>query len=279
MLIKNQNPKKENRKDDNMKNIKKKIFLTSIVLFSITLTFFLIYNNLIIFKKYFQINFFKFLLSISLLIFNVYFFILPENFIIGGLESNLIFLDKFFFFNKKSKKQEYFFSKNNNIILIRIIIISIFGYLMKDVKYFFINTVIINLFFSFVIKILEYYKIKRNFFINKMPFILKNNDFLRLFFFSLIIGINVGISCGFILLNNGSTGGTDVIFAFIKKIFKLNNLKAILLMTDGIIIIFSFYLDWKRKIDKKQKIFMKYIFSLISFIIAVLLIDIILNKK
>ncbi|KAB8121825.1 YitT family protein ['Cynodon dactylon' phytoplasma] len=253
---------------------KKKFLRTLTVLFFLIL-FFLIFSNNLIIKKIFFNKFIQILLSICLLIFNVYFFILPENFIIGGLESNLIFLDKIFFYHKK--KQNYFFSKNNHIIIIRILIISIFGYLMRDIKYFFITTIMTNLFFAFVIKIFEYYKIERTFFIDKMPYVLKNNLFLKMLFLSIIIGISVGLSCGCIFLNNGSTGGTDVIFAFIRKIFKLKNLKLIFFMTDGLMIIFSFFVDLKRKIDKRKNIFLKYIFSFITFIIAILLIDIVLK--
>ncbi|WIA07708.1 MAG: putative secreted protein [Candidatus Phytoplasma cynodontis] len=253
---------------------KKKFLRTLTVLFFLIL-FFLIFSNNLIIKKIFFNKFIQILLSICLLIFNVYFFILPENFIIGGLESNLIFLDKIFFYHKK--KQNYFFSKNNHIIIIRILIISIFGYFMRDIKYFFITTIMTNLFFAFVIKIFEYYKIERTFFIDKMPYVLKNNLFLKMLFLSIIIGISVGLSCGCIFLNNGSTGGTDVIFAFIRKIFKLKNLKLIFFMTDGLMIIFSFFVDLKRKIDKRKNIFLKYIFSFITFIIAILLIDIVLK--
>ncbi|WBL31353.1 YitT family protein [Candidatus Phytoplasma sacchari] len=257
-----------------MVNKKKKLFFCIFIFLTLFLS---IYNNFAKFKNCLHNRFIQIFLSILLLTFNVYFFILPENFIIGGLESNLIFLDKIFFYQKK--RQKYFFSKNNKIILIRIFIILFFGYLMKDVEYFCITTIATNLIFAFMIKILEYYKIERNFFTSKMPIFLKKNNFLRLFFLSLIIGINVGLSCGFILLNNASTGGTDVIFAFIRKIFKLKNLKLILLMTDGMMILITFYIDLKREIDEKKNIFIKYFFSFLSFIIAILLIDIVLKFK
>ena len=239
---------------------------------------------LIYYKNFFIINYFlknKYLnifLGVCILIFNIYFFVLPENFVIGGLESNLIFLDKVFFYKKKQKKQKFFFSKNTNIIIIRILIILIFGYLLKDVPNFFISTVIINLFFAFVIKILEKLKIKRTFFIDRMPFFLKKNIFWKLFFLSLFLGINIGFSCGLIFVNNASTGGTDVIFSFIRYHFHLKKIKILLILTDGIMIVFSFFIDLKRQIDQKKNIILKYISSFAIFVIAIFVIDYILKK-
>jgi uncharacterized membrane-anchored protein YitT (DUF2179 family) len=261
-------------KEGNKKNMKKQksiiyLFFIFLILF-LSFVFYEIIRMGLIKNKFFQIFF-----GLFLLIFNVYFFILPENFIVGGLESNLLFLDKVFFYRKK--KQKYFFSKNNNIILIRILIILIFGFLMKDVEYFFILTIITNLLFALMIKILEYFKIHRNFILEKFPFFLKKNVLLKFSFLSVILGINIGLSCGLILSNNASTGGTDVIFSFLKKYFHLQNFKIILLMTDGIMIICSFCLDFKRKIDSKKNIFLKYFFSFIVFFIAIFLIDIV-NK-
>ncbi|MFR0367755.1 YitT family protein [Candidatus Phytoplasma palmae] len=214
-----------------------------------------------------------FIISIGffLLVFGVYFFVLSENFIVGGLESSLIFLDKLFFYRKKHKKQEYFFSNNNSIIIFRILIILLFGFLIGNIN-FFISTVIFNFSFSFVIKMFDHYNLKRDFIINKMPDLIKNNKFFKMSLCSIIIGIFLGIGCGLIFANNCSTGGTDVIFLYIQNKFKLN-LKNILLCIDGIMILISFYLDFSRNPEDKKSVIIKYIFSCIAFIIAIFLID------
>ncbi|MBP3059489.1 hypothetical protein FEF22_001695 [Texas Phoenix palm phytoplasma] len=208
-----------------------------------------------------------------LLVFGVYFFVLPENFIVGGLESNLIFLDKIFFYKTKKKKQEYFFSNNNSIIVFRILIILLFGFLIGNLN-FFMSTVIFNFSFSFLIKIFEHYNIKREFIIQKIPNFIQNNKFLKMFLYSIIIGIFLGIGCGLIFANNCSTGGTDVIFLYIQNKFKLN-LKTILLCIDGIMILISFYLDFLRNEKERKSVIIKYIFSCNAFIIAIFLIDLI----
>ncbi|MDO8168039.1 YitT family protein [Candidatus Phytoplasma melaleucae] len=260
-----------------MKNFFKISIIVSIFLifiFSLMICFYPLLSPLLYFytndvKLHFKLI--KIFLGSLLLIFSIYFFILPEEFIIGGLESSLLFLDKIFFYDKKTKQQNYFFSTNHNIIIARILIILLFGFFLKDTLFFFISTLLLNFVFAFIIKNLDYFHIDRNFFLNILPDFIKKNSFLRLFFSSLIIGLCVGIGCGLIFSSSSSTGGTDVIFLYLEQ--RLNiDLKRILILTDGLMILISFFIDFFRKIDKKMNIINKYFFSIITFLIAINLI-------
>ncbi|CAP18390.1 hypothetical protein ATP_00203 [Candidatus Phytoplasma mali] len=226
--------------------------------------------------KYFDfINlfiFFKFILGFIFLFFGIYFFILPKDFIIGGLEGSLIFLDKIFFY--KNGKQNHFFTKNNVIVIIRIIFLFL-SFFFHDLP-FFLKTLIITIFFSFCFKLFDYYKINKNFFIYKFPNFIKNNNIYELFLSIIIIILSVGFGCGFIFSIDACTGGTDCIF--LKLNLKYNiELFYILFFTDGLIIIISFLIDLYRKINNKKIIFVKYICSYICFFTVSFIINI-LNK-
>lgn len=228
------------------------------------------------FLEYFDlINLFiflKFFLGFIFLFFGIYFFILPKEFIIGGLESSLIFLDKIFFY--KNGKQNYFFTKNNVIVIIRIIFLFLSLFLHSWL--FFLKTLIITLFFSFCFRLFDYFKIDQNFFIYKFPNFIKNNKIYELFLSIIIIILSVGFGCGFIFSVNACTGGTDCIFLKLHLEYKIE-LFYILFFTDGLIIIISFLIDFYRKINNKKIIFVKYICSYICFFTVSFIINI-LNK-
>lgn len=216
--------------------------------------------------------FFKFILGFIFLFFGIYFFILPQEFIIGGLEGILIFLDKIFFY--KNNKQNYFFTKNNVIIIIRIIFL--FLSLLLHGFLFFLKTLIITLFFSFGFKLFDYWKINQNFIIYKFPNFIKNNKIYELFLSIIIIILSVSAGCGFIFSVDACTGGTDCIFLKLHLSYKIE-LFYILFFTDGLVIIISFLIDFYRKINNKKIIFVKYICSYICFFTVSFIINI-LNK-
>lgn len=226
----------------------------------------------------------KISISFILLIFSVYFLVLPGKFIIGGLESNLIFLDKIFFYDKKKQKQKYFFSKNNNIIIIRILILifALVVYLKDSTQLnLFLSSIIFSLLFAFILKIFNFFKIKQNYIIKKFPQFIQNNIFYRLLLSSLITGFVVGISCGNILKQELSTGGTDVIFVFLTStsICCGIELSAMLLIVDGLTILLSFLMDLIRKKKNKNKIVIKYFFSILTFFIALGIIHLLTKQN
>lgn len=226
----------------------------------------------------------KISMSFILLIFSIYFLVLPGKFIIGGLESNLIFLDKICFYDKKKQKQKYFFSKNNNIIIIRILIL-IFALVvyLKDPKQLnlFLSSIIFSLLFTFILKIFIFFKIKQNSIIKRFPQFIQNNIFYRLLLSSLITGFVVGISSGNILQKNLSTGGTDVIFVFLTStsICCGIELSIMLLTIDGLTILLSFLMDVIRKKKNKEKIVIKYFFSILTFFIALGIIHLLTKQN
>ncbi|MDV3170818.1 MAG: YitT family protein [Candidatus Phytoplasma stylosanthis] len=215
--------------------------------------------------------------SILTLIFSIYFFVLPEKFIIGGLESNLIFLDKIFFYDKKKKEQKYFFSQNSVIVFFRIFIL-LFSFLMFLFGFLELQILLSSLLFSFIfaiiIRIFRFYKIKQNFIIMLFPRFIKKNIFYKFFLSSLITGLIVGISSGFLLKSRFATGGTDVIFLFIPKIFSSIELPIMFLIFDGSTILFSFLIDLNRNQNQnKKKILIKYFFSIFIFLTAISVIN------
>ncbi|WP_341266383.1 YitT family protein [Candidatus Phytoplasma fraxini] len=245
------------------------------VLFSF-ITLFIVLSCCGIINYYYQYVFMQKIeiyISILLSIFGFYFFLLPEQFIIGGLESNLICLDKIFFYNKK--KQKYVLSSTNGIIIIRIIILLFALCLLfqkyTDSKQIFFSSIIFSFLFSFITKTFNYSRIKPNTIITQFPLFIKKNIFYKLFLSSIIVGLTIGMSASVILKNKYASGGTDILFQFINSIFKLK-LSNILLIMDGTFILLSFIIDLKRKTNNKRKIIMKYIFSITAFLIIFFII-------
>nr|WP_017192349.1 hypothetical protein [Milkweed yellows phytoplasma] len=78
--------------------------------------------------------------------------------------------------------------------------------------------------------------------------------------------------------NNSSTGGTDfvlkVLHNFIEEHITIE-FPMILLIIDGSILIASFVIDYFRQIDVKKNIMIKYVFSIITFTIAISLITLV----
>lgn len=208
-------------------------------------------------------------LAMCLLFWGTYFFILPEKLIIGGLESALIFIDKIFFY--KNNKQVYFFSKNNSIICFRILFL-ILGWLLNG-REFFQQTLFITLFFFFCFKIFDILEINNKFFINKFLIFFNNNYVYKLILSIICVIISVGVSVGLIFKNNAGTGGIECIYLYIKKQNPTLKLLYIILLTDGLMIITSFFIDWHRKKDTKKNILIRYILSFICFGMAILLIE------
>ncbi|AYJ01264.1 hypothetical protein CWO85_01840 [Candidatus Phytoplasma ziziphi] len=232
-------------------------------------------------------------IGMLLLISVIYFFVLPEKFIIGGLESNLIFLDKIFFFDKKTQKQKYFFSQNNKISIIRILILlfAVFN-LWKGIphsKEILISSIIFSFSFSFILKMFDHYNIKQNLILRKFPEFIQKNIFLRLFVSSIITSLTLGITCGAIFKNHYSTAGTDVIFMFVSHRYEWS-LPRILFVIDGSAILLSFIMDLLRKRNNKKNInntknssntrnvFIKYFFSILIFLITISIMDFIMTK-
>lgn len=92
----------------------------------------------------------------------ILFFPLPEKFIIGGLESNLICLDKIFFYDKK-QKQKYFLSANNTIIIIRISILLLTCCLLTiytNAQQILLSSILFSFLFYFCYKNIKLYKNK-----------------------------------------------------------------------------------------------------------------------
>ncbi|NWN45621.1 YitT family protein [Candidatus Phytoplasma pruni] len=214
-----------------------------------------------------------------LMVFAIYFFILPQELIIGGLEALCLFLDKVFFYKTKEKKQNHWFSSNNGILFFRIFII-LFGACFHP-TWFFLLTLFVASLFSILFKILEYWRIDRVFLLNKFPDKIKNNILYRLSLSSVIIGVFIGIGAGLVIGNEASTGGTDFVFKvlhnFIKKYVTIE-FPMILLIIDGSILVASFAIDYFRKIDVKKNIVIKYVFSIITFTIAISLITLVSNS-
>ncbi|QTX02658.1 hypothetical protein LFWB_0880 [Candidatus Phytoplasma luffae] len=234
---------------------------------------FIIFSLLLIVNLFFQIKYIEIFFSIFLLIFIIYFFILPEKFIIGGLESNLIFLDKILYYDNKNKKQKYFFSKKKIIIFIRAIIF-IFAFLIflweKIIPNILISSLIFILIFYITFKILNFFKIKQNSIISSYPRCVQKNIFYKLLLSSTITGIAIGLSCGSLLKNNFATGGTDIIFLFLHQTIEIP-ISIICLLIDGSTILLSFIIDLKRE-KLKNQIIIKYILSIFIFFTAISII-------
>ncbi|MDO8059318.1 YitT family protein ['Crotalaria aegyptiaca' phytoplasma] len=214
----------------------------------------------------------KIILGLLLLIFSIYFFILAEDFIVGGLESNLLFLDKVFLYNRLNKKQNYLFSNPLGIIISRLIIMFFFGFWLPNTFFFLITTVFFNLIFTWSIKFLSKNSVDKSFFINLLPIFIKKNKLLKLLVISLIISFCIGIGCGLIFSSGSSTGGTDIIFLLLNQKFNLN-LHYILFFVDGIIILISFLIDLFRYPNMRNFIITKYFFSFFILILVVNLIS------
>ncbi|TVY12242.1 YitT family protein [Candidatus Phytoplasma pini] len=247
--------------------------------------FFLIFFTLILLFVFHisQIsNIIQTFLGIILLVLSVYFIILQEKFILGGLESNLIFLDKVFWYKKETKEQNYFFSSGNFIIFIRLILfificcLSFFGEGWDF--YFIVSTLIFNIIFSFVFKKLKYFGIEQNFIVDKYPSFIKENKNYKFLFSSLITGLAVGLGCGLIFKSGSSTGGTDIIFLYLRKKNIVGSLGEVSLFIDGIIILCSFFIDFSRCIDKKKNLIIKYIFSFITFFLVIVISSFIIYR-
>ncbi|WP_284928415.1 YitT family protein [Candidatus Phytoplasma sp. AldY-WA1] len=236
------------------------------------------------------------LIGMLLLISVIYFFVLPEKFIIGGLESNLIFLDQIFFFDKKNQKQKYFFSQNNKIIIIRslILLFAVFNALkeMPNATKILISSVIFSVLFSFILKLFNHYNIKQNLILRKFPEFIQKNIYLRLFVSSIITSLTLGITCGAIFKNHYSTAGTEVIFMYVAHLYKWP-LSIILFIIDGSAILLSFIMNLSRSIKKNNKkninnkknssntknVVIKYFFSILIFIITISIIAFRTSKK
>ncbi|MDV3139156.1 MAG: YitT family protein [Candidatus Phytoplasma australasiaticum] len=214
----------------------------------------------------------KIILGLLLLIFSVYFFILSEEFIVGGLESNLLFLDKVFFYNRSENKQNYFFSTPLGIIISRLIIMFLCGFWLPNTFFFLFTTILFNLVFTWSIKFLSKCSINKSFFINLFPVCIKKNHVLKLSIISLIISLCIGIGCGLIFSSGSSTGGTDIIFLLLNQKFNFN-LRYILFFIDGIIIFISFWIDLLRYKYMRNFIITKYFFSFVILILVVNLIS------
>jgi uncharacterized membrane-anchored protein YitT (DUF2179 family) len=231
-------------------------------------------------RHYFKIeHIIQLTLGSFLMIFAIYFFILPQELIIGGLEALCLFLDKLFFYNKHDKKQNYFFSSNNGIIFFRIFIILFGAFFHKT--WFFLLTIFVAFLFSIIFKILEYCDIDRSFLLNNFPDKTKNNIVYRLLLSSVIIGFFIGTGVGLVIGNNASTGGTDVFFKSLHNILTKHvisiEFSLILLTLDGSILVSSFAIDYFRQIDKKNNILIKYVFSILTFVISISLITLVSN--
>ncbi|MFB5029637.1 MAG: hypothetical protein WJU30_00174 [Candidatus Phytoplasma pruni] len=213
-----------------------------------------------------------------LMVFAIYFFILPQELIIGGLEALCLFLDKVFFYKIKEKKQNHWFSSNNGILFFRIFIIS-FGAISHK-TWFFLLTLFVASLFSILFKILEYWQIDRVFLLNKFPDKVQNNIIYRLSLSSVIIGVFIGIGVGLVIGNNSSTGGTDFVFKVLHNFIEEHitiEFPMILLIIDGSILVASFIIDYFRQIDVKKNIVIKYVFSIITFAIAISLTTLVSN--
>ncbi|MDV3198194.1 MAG: YitT family protein [Vigna little leaf phytoplasma] len=222
-------------------------------------------------------NLFQLFLGFLLLIVGIYFFVLPEKFIVGGLESELIFLDKLFFYDKKTKRQKEFFSNSNFIMILRFFIIFIFG---SSLSWgFFWITMIVNFFFMMFFQLMYYFRISPKFLLEFFPFFANQKPFYKLFLSSIIIGLFIGIGCGLIFKNNGSTGGSDVILKCLSHYFHNKvDFTHSMMFIDGTMILFSCFLDLKRHSSKKKKeILIRYFFSLFAFFNAIFFIKLILN--
>ncbi|MDV3163525.1 MAG: YitT family protein [Pigeon pea little leaf phytoplasma] len=246
------------------------IILLTFSLIMLFLSFFYKLNvNNIFFLYLFLIS--KIILGLLLLIFSVYFFILAEEFIVGGLESNLLFLDKVFLYNRAEKKQNYLFSTPVGIIISRLIIMFFCGFWLPNTCFFLITTIMFNLIFTWSIKFLSKRYVDKSFFINLLPVFIKKNNFLKLLVVSLIISFCIGIGCGLIFSSGSSTGGTDIIFLLLNQKFNFH-LCYILFFVDGIIVFISFMIDLFRHKDMRNFIITKYFFSFLILIFVVNLI-------
>ncbi|MEZ0180403.1 YitT family protein ['Camptotheca acuminata' phytoplasma] len=259
------------------KNIKNKVIFWSFI--SFVFYFVLAFGLLPFFSESPIIKHLQSVFYIFLLVNGIYFFILNEKFVLGGLEGNLLFLDKVFFYDKKAKKQNYFFSQDNSIVVARIIII-LFAFFMwlfqlMDGKTFF-SAIIFTVFLSLFLKILNFFKVEKKLFIERFPKCIKKKFFYRLFLSSLLTGLIVGISSGNILKNGLNTGGTDVLFRYFSDKYKFS-LSSFFLYIDGTTILLSFGIDFYRAKNKKnrfkKKLLIKYIFSIFVFTTIVLFIN------
>lgn len=245
------------------------IFFGLHVLILILLGFVLYYIEEVINISILKIKLWKNFLGFLFLIFGIYFFVLPDKFVVGGLESELIFLDKLFFYDKKKKIQKEILSNSNFIIVVRFFIIFIAGFKGWD---FFILTMLVNGFFIINFKLLNYYRIPKDFFIKIFPSSIKKNNIYKFLLSSLIIGHTVGIGCSLIFNNKGNTGGSDVIIQCLSSIFTIE-FSTLLMLIDGVMILWSCYLDLYRYSRKyNHQILIRYFFSIVAFLNVILFI-------
>ncbi|MDT3386946.1 MAG: YitT family protein [Bacteroidota bacterium] len=101
----------------------------------------------------------------------------------------------------------------------------------------------------------------------------KGNDFM-----SLVIGCCItGISWAIVFLNNGSTGGTDIVGASINKYYNIS-LGKIFVMVD-IVIIGSSYFMFEGKGYETLLIWRKIVFGLCTMFIETSMLDFVMSKR
>lgn len=109
-------------------------------------------------------------------------------------------------------------------------------------------------------------------FINKQPYALK--VFLKYFLVPCILSLCQSIGITLIMKNNATIGGNNVIQLILKNKLKVPFIST-LLLTDGLIILLCFILEFFQPEVIKltpEKIYLKYLNSIITFLMIIFLI-------
>ncbi len=202
-------------------------------------------------KEYFNIT-----LGLMLYTFAFTVFLLPYKIVVGGITG----IGALVFYATEFPVQYTFFIINAALIVVALKILG-WRFLMKTIYATFMLTLMLE--FAQKIVILpngEFYKLLG-----------EGNDFM-----SLIIGCMLtGTALATVFLNNGSTGGTDIVAAVVNKYYNIS-LGRVLILVDLCIISSSLFIDTFGTIDIRCQ---KVVFGLCTMFIECLTLDYVMNSQ
>ena len=189
-------------------------------------------------------------LGLLLYTFGVTFFLLPYQIVTGGISG----IGAIVFYTSVFPVQYTFFIINAILIILALKILG-WKFLTKTIYATFMLTIFLELFQDIVIQPDgTFYKLLG-----------ENNDFM-----SLLIGcMMTGTALAIVFLNNGSTGGTDIVAAVLNKFHNISLGKALILI-DVCIISSCLFLDSFGTIDLRCR---KVVFGLCTMVIECLMLD------
>lgn len=189
-------------------------------------------------------------LGLLLYTFGFTFFLLPYQIVTGGISG----IGAIVFYTSGFPVQYTFFIINAILIILALKILG-WKFLTKTIYATFMLTIFLELFQEIVIQPDgTFYKLLG-----------ENNDFM-----SLLIGcMMTGTALAIVFLNNGSTGGTDIVAAVLNKFHNISLGKALILI-DVCIISSCLFLDSFGTIDLRCR---KVVFGLCTMVIECLMLD------